>query len=112
MNHLKKKREKILLKAYSYLYSSLTYRYVYYRSQNKYECARYEIEPQILNFIDYLKIAKKFRKDYINYLSFKNYKVDLKMKIGILRAYIVSLLGVIKEKIKNNKKINIKEKEY
>lgn len=95
-----KERKRLLLKAYSYLYSSSTYKYVYYRSQNKYECVHYGIEPKILNFIDYFRISRKFKKDYIEYLKNRNYMIDLEIKLGIFKATIKSLLGIVKEKIK------------
>lgn len=103
-----KEKKLLLLRAFSQLYYHASCLYVYYNSQNKYECAHYGIEPKILNFIDYLKISRKFKKDYIEYLKNRNYKIDLEIKLGIFKATIKSLLGVVKQKIKRVVKALIK----
>lgn len=97
-----KERKILLLRAFTQLYYHATCLYVYYNSQNRYECMHYGVEPRVLNFYDYLKISKKFNQEYISYLERKNYNIDLEIKLGIFKAILESLIGVIKQKIKKN----------
>lgn len=99
-NSNEKIKKKLLLKAFIQLYCSATYEYVYSQSNNKYLCNHYGVATKDLNFNDYLRIGKKFRQDYIKYLNSRNYKIDLKVKIGILEAILGSLIRVGKQKIK------------
>ena len=95
-----KERKILLLRAFTQLYYHATCLYVYYNCQNRYECIHYGVEPRVLNFYDYLKISKKFSQDYIKYLNSKNYRIDFEVKVGVLKAILISLIGVGKQKVK------------
>lgn len=91
----------LLIKLFFAMCYNATYYYVYYEARNKNLCIHNGTEPKSLNFIDCLKIGKKFKKDYLSYLKDQKYDLKFQIELESYKVIFKSVKARIKKVIKD-----------